>query len=510
MNKPENSPNPNESLEKPEIIEVQEKSPLEKAKDSVLASLRLGVPRSNIDSEMKRGEIPQEFLDSPEAKDAVKKGVVTWLNFRKEGDLETVKKIIEDFPLTAEETQSIADDPDFQKKVNGQIQLGNIENFDGIKSLLGVNFLEKLTLDSNGEAGLQILLLKQDFETIEKLETSGISKQSFEDAFANLFSRAPQVLPGGLESVFMYAEKLGLTDRFYKNLEVQKLATFATLTRAEVGDMDEFLKYKSQFKLDISQEQFEAYALKYYRKIRVARGQEEIEEFKRRVKEAGYNDDFTQETPSSETAVREGFQETMNLDEPRTAIFSQMAPGEFKTLSYPEGDIAEDPSKTGQVHTVLFKSPEGKNMQKILTGKEYENGWTKFAANSLVRALYMAENGPVGLKDMKELDKERDGIAIQNGFRENLSPTPSKKAIFDSLLRGNFLALSYPEGEIANEPGKKGYFHTVIYKSSDGKYLEKSLTGDARKNGWTKFEADAYVKSIEDKNPASLEQYVQE
>jgi hypothetical protein len=224
---------------------------------------------------------------------------------------------------------------------------------------------------------------------------------------------------------------------------------------------------------------------------------------RKKVERPDTKKDESLEPKVSDVVGEEGFTDVLeSSDEARKAVFSRMSPGEFHMVSYPEGDIAVDAGKTNQIHTVLYKSPDGKLLQKTLTGENYKYGWTAYAAKCLIRAME-TKSGPDNKGSIEVPPPERDGRVLEAGFAEPASLTDEEKAVFGSLVPGTFVTLRYSDGVIAAEPGKKGYIHSIVYKSTDGKSLKKDLRGENRKYGWTPYEANALVaglkESIEEK-----------
>ncbi len=150
------------------------------------------------------------------------------------------------------------------------------------------------------------------------------------------------------------------------------------------------------------------------------------------------------------------------------------------------------PAMKGYVQGLIYQAPDGRLFHRNLK-EAGQYGWTHFEAESLIKSMKQKEAGSIQDEEMiQRLDKTVE----EKGFTREMSPSASRKAIFDGMVKGEFLRLSHPEGDIAKKPEKQGYVHTVIYKSSDGECWLK--IPKAHQYGWTNEEAVAYVAYVKE------------
>ena len=133
-------------------------------------------------------------------------------------------------------------------------------------------------------------------------------------------------------------------------------------------------------------------------------------------------------------------------------------------------------------------------MRKVLNNEEHKHGWTTFAAQSLVRALWRNVSPQEASKEPHALDAK----LAERGFKENKSPDPQYKALYGGMESGVFVPMGHPQGSVAEDKSKLGRIHHILYKTADGRFFQKDLRVEANKNGWTQDEADAYIKMLLD------------
>lgn len=517
----------------------------ESLESSLLESLRSGavVTKNDLERAAQRegGKVGADFISSAETKKAVKVGVVSMLTIH---DIDNAKRMMEEFGVTKEAMVfELAVSADLNTIIASEMHGDDMGRLENLKQIFGEDYLKYVPVIENIKTVIDRSIIGSEFDKIDQFEKLGLSNADVEGCFRNLFVNSYSIFGAFDQISSKYFDRLKLSEGFFKDEAVIGVAKQLAFFDLGGGNIDRFQKIKKDYKLDVSQTEFEKELAKFTKKLkktgqridadeaelkrrsgektkvggeiefyeesgieiqnRIERSKSALTELKKpseiktAVEMIGYSAEFMDEGYSEKVATKEGFVESNDTDGPRAAVFSAMKEGEYKLLHYPSGDVSQKPELQGYVHTILYKSAGGKNLEKTLSKNEL--GWTKFAAQSLVDFVSKeSENNKREIS--KEFVVRKDMLVKQNGFIEvgATKLSGSRLAIFKNLKEGQLITLTYPDGEIAKDGTKKGYVHTVIYKDLYGRFHQKQLNDDKYKNGWTEFEANSLVKGIED------------